>query len=303
MATDVGRPARPGPTALAGTCGHLLRLAHQRHAAIWAQEVGNEPTGAQYSLLEALDAAPGADQRTAGALASLDRSSTTDVVARLEARGWVRRAADPGDGRRDVLSLSPDAVAALPALRRQVAEVQDRLMRPVPAPDREPLLAGLGAVAGLGADTGRPPAALLIPGHLVRRAQQAHTTLFAEVVGRGLTGAQYAVLHVLGDRPAIDQRTLGAAAGLDRSTTTDLVRRLERRGLVARGRDPGDGRRRVLSLTDAGGELARWAGPRVEAVQQRLLAPLGGSAEDFVRRLLRLAGVSPAGHEPWHEDN
>lgn len=51
--------------------------------------------------------------------------SATDVVDGLEARGWVSRAADPGDRRATVLSLTPDGrelVERIEGVRRLASE-------------------------------------------------------------------------------------------------------------------------------------------------------------------------------------
>jgi hypothetical protein len=57
------------------------------------------------------------------------------------------------------------------------------------------------------------------PGHLIRRAQQLHTAIWAEVVDTGLTGVQFAVLAALEVKPDLDQRTLGERISL--GTYTD----------------------------------------------------------------------------------
>ncbi len=95
------------------------------------------------------------------------------------------------------------------------------------------------------------------PGHLARRLQQAHALLWNAMVSEETTSPQFAVLNALMEKPDIDQRTLSAHVHLDRSTIADLVARLVRRGLVARVRDPLDGRRNVLKLTAEGERLHR----------------------------------------------
>lgn len=279
--------------------GHLLRIAQQRHTAIWLEEIGTEPTGPQYAVLAALEAEPGADQRRLGAMASLDRSSTTDVVSRLGSRGWLTRSPDPADGRRDVIALDPRAVPAVRDLHPRVALVQARLLAPLDVAEHDHLVRDLAALARVAEDewVAVPGSPLHIPGHLLRRTQQVHTALFAEAFGRALTGPQYAVLHVLAGEPGISQQALGERARLDRSTTADLVARLERRGRLVRERDVQDGRRRVLALTAAGMQEVAGAWPRVLELQARLLAPLGRGREAFLARLGPVARVdAPAAH-------
>lgn len=114
------------------------------------------------------------------------------------------------------------------------------------------------------------------PGHLIRRLAQIHTAVFTEEVGDPrLTSPQFAVLDVLANQGSVDQITLGRAAGIDRSTTADLVNRLVERGLLERRRSRTDARRNLVRLTPAGRELHDRLLPDVVRVGERLLEPLG----------------------------
>jgi DNA-binding MarR family transcriptional regulator len=137
------------------------------------------------------------------------------------------------------------------------------------------------------------------PGHLVRRLAQLQTAVFAEEVGDSrLTSPQFAVLHVLADQGSIDQITLGRAAGIDRSTTADLVNRLVERGLVERRRSRADARRNLVRLSQAGRELHQRLLPSVVRVGERLLAPLD---EDDRRTLIVLMQRLILGHQASEE--
>ncbi|WP_322921024.1 MarR family winged helix-turn-helix transcriptional regulator [Nocardioides renjunii] len=71
-----------------------------------------------------------------------------------------------------------------------------------------------------------------------------------------LSGREYGVLALLvHDDAARNQRHLGAALGIDRTTTMKLMAGLESRGLVERGPDPADRRSYRLVATDAGRAL------------------------------------------------
>src|SRR2546423_9198849 len=82
------------------------------------------------------------------------------------------------------------------------------------------------------------------PGHLIRRAYQAHTQLWAEVVPVDITGTQYVILCALAVHGDLDQASVGRLTSLDRSSVAELAGRMARRGLIQRGRDERDGRRR-----------------------------------------------------------
>jgi DNA-binding MarR family transcriptional regulator len=301
------RPA-PGDVPLSRICGHLLRRSHQMHNLLWAQEFGSELTSPQYAVLAALAARPGIDQAQLGDLVALDKSSIADVVARLAGRLWVARERDPGDARRNILALTPAAAIALRHLAPKSARVQQRILAPVPVPRRDRFLLGLRAVARFDPTSVDSPAASPapsdrprpdndVPGHLIRRAQRVHTGYWAEQFDRELTGPQYAALHVLACWPDINQRQLGDAAGLDKSTAADLLDRLERRGWVDRHRDPADRRGNLLALSDSAAALVDDLAPRVAEVQQALLAPLQpAERDDFLGSLalVAYAGAPPA---------
>lgn len=123
------------------------------------------------------------------------------------------------------------------------------------------------------------------PGHLARRLQQAHSLLWGAMVSEETTSPQFAVLNALEEKPDIDQRTLSEHVHLDRSTIADLVARLVRRDLVARVRDPLDGRRNVLKLTPEGRRVHKRLVTRTARMNRVFLAPL---EEDEQEQLMRL---------------
>ncbi|WP_030910442.1 MarR family winged helix-turn-helix transcriptional regulator [Streptomyces sp. NRRL F-5126] len=124
------------------------------------------------------------------------------------------------------------------------------------------------------------------PGHLARRLQQAHTLLWSTLVSEEITSPQFAVLNALAESPDIDQRTLGEAVRLDRSTVADVVARLARRGLLERVRDPLDGRRNVLRATGEGARVHARLVARTAAMNQVFLAPLDEEERGTLLRLI-----------------
>jgi DNA-binding MarR family transcriptional regulator len=124
------------------------------------------------------------------------------------------------------------------------------------------------------------------PGHLIRRAQQLHTAIWAEVVDTGLTGVQFAVLVALEAEPDTDQRTLGDRISLDTSSLAEVCRRLVARGLIERRRDTADSRRNLLRITPSGSELVARTAPQVDEVGRRLVEHLDVSEQRDVVALL-----------------
>ncbi len=112
------------------------------------------------------------------------------------------------------------------------------------------------------------------PGHLIRRAYQAHNQLWAEFVPVDITGSQYVILCALTVHGDLDQASVGRLTSLDRSSVAELAGRMARRGLIQRGRDERDGRKRVLRITERGTVAVAEAAPHVRQLGQRLLAQL-----------------------------
>ena len=278
------------------TAGHLIRRAQQVHTAIWSREVGCEVTSPQYAILSALSGRSGVDQQTAGRLASLDKSTTANIVERLERKEWIKRDRDTEDGRRNLLGLTPGAKTMLHGLTAHVESVQDELLAPLGPNLRRSFGKLLGRVAyrgtvpaqGTDEDDGVDVLRLSSAvGHLIRRAEQVHGVLWNKHVGTLLTPSQYALLSGLAWRPAIDQTAAGEMASLDKSSTADIVARLRRRGWVLGTRDEADRRRKLLTLTQRAHEALAEVTPAVRTVQQDLVAPLEPAERDRLVSLLR----------------
>ena len=93
----------------------------------------------------------------------------------------------------------------------------------------------------------------------------------------GITYPQYLVLHALWEQ---DGRTVGAIAerlGLESSTITPLVKRLESAGLVARARNPDDERQVLVRLSERGRDIRDECG----CLGEELLARSGMTVEQL----------------------
>ncbi|WP_313816414.1 MarR family transcriptional regulator [Citricoccus sp.] len=289
--------------------GHQLRRCHQVHNALWADAVGGLLTSPQYSVLFTVAAAgQPLDQLSVGRAAGLDRTTVAGVIRRLEEQGWLRRERDAADGRRHLITLPVPAGVALEGLAPAVRTVQERLMAPLSALDRAWLggrlvdLSGHHDAAGTAGGSGTPgvrQAEDRRPGHLIRLAQQRHTVLWADEVGGIITGPQFAVLLALATSGPTGQGTVGGLAALDRSSASDVLRRLEDRGWTARNPDPDDRRSRLVSLTAAGRSLVGELWPAVERVQERILEPVPGSERGrVVEGLAAVGSPHPAALAP-----
>jgi DNA-binding MarR family transcriptional regulator len=98
-----------------------------------------------------------------------------------------------------------------------------------------------------------PPELAGHTGYLLSRAGLAVRGLFArELSALGISPRDFGVLQVIDGQAPITQQALGAALGIDPSTTVGIVDALERQELVERRRHPTDRRANALHLTRAG---------------------------------------------------
>lgn len=74
-----------------------------------------------------------------------------------------------------------------------------------------------------------------------------------------LTYSQYLVMMVLWQNDGVSVKDVGSRLHLDSGTLTPLLKRLESKGFVVRGRSEQDERVRVLKLTEAGADLKQQA--------------------------------------------
>ena len=91
----------------------------------------------------------------------------------------------------------------------------------------------------------------------------------------GLSYPQYLVMLVLWENDGLDVKRIAARLHLDPGTVTPLLKRLERDGLLRRGRDPANERHLRVELTEEGHAL-RW---RAGAARERIVCALGGTEE------------------------
>lgn len=125
------------------------------------------------------------------------------------------------------------------------------------------------------------------PVHLLHRATQLTDDLFDEVLkGSDLTPRQVFIMLAIARSAGISQTMISRATGVDRSTLTDVVSRLVRKGLVRRQRARSDARRYSLTLTKQGEELLGNAMPLLEEVDRRFLSSLPETESGEFMRLL-----------------
>ena len=131
-----------------------------------------------------------------------------------------------------------------------------------------------------------------MPGHLVRRLNQASVSVFMDETGKkgfDLTPVQYAALNAIEARPGLDQATLASRIAYDRVTIGGVVDRLVQKELVRRETNPSDRRARNLFVTDKGVQALVDIRPIVKEAQTILLEGLDDAERREFIRLLQKA--------------
>lgn len=130
------------------------------------------------------------------------------------------------------------------------------------------------------------------PGFLLWHATLRWQRGIAAALGPlGLTHVQFVLLacawwlNEQGEQP--NQQALARQAGTDVKMTSQVVRTLEQKGLLAREVDPADTRAKRLRVTAAGAELAPRAIAAVEGVDEEFFRPVARG--DAIILLSRLA--------------
>lgn len=114
----------------------------------------------------------------------------------------------------------------------------------------------------------------------------------------GLTEQQWRVLRVLVDEGDSDPSTLSEAGLLYPPTVTRILKELGDRGLLVRRPDSRDGRRSLISVTEAGRKLVESTSDRTSAVLDDYAARFGSERlqalqlelAELVRRIGPLSG-------------
>jgi DNA-binding MarR family transcriptional regulator len=143
-------------------------------------------------------------------------------------------------------------------------------------------------------------------GYLLRQAWHAfHGAIEAALRAHGLTGAQYAVLHVLARDPGISGADLARACNTTPQAMNGVLATLEREGLIERRAHPTHGRILQTTLTDEGERRLEASTPAVRALEDAIeedlaLDQIGGIKAWLVAAAQRLEEIS-ASREPGRQ--
>jgi MarR family transcriptional regulator, organic hydroperoxide resistance regulator len=179
------------------------------------------------------------------------------------------------------------------ALDARLAAVSDPCGAAADDPCASATPAEAAAAAAIVSDPDRPDLTWL----LHRAAQHMRVGLDEAAQAHGLTGARdWIVLSALAAGPRQTQLALAHSLGLDKTTMTSLLDRMESRGLITRSVDRHDRRARIPELTGAGRQIQAEVTSARDRVEAGLLGGFTAEEQRQLRDLLTRLTVAPSAH-------
>jgi DNA-binding MarR family transcriptional regulator len=147
----------------------------------------------------------------------------------------------------------------------------------------------------------KPPPDDGLPDHIARWLEEVTKRLRADLGAQGLRdfpdlrGSHRRILQMI-PPPGIRITDLAALAGMTKQALGEFVDWLERSGFVASGRDPADGRVRLVTRTAQGDAAASAAQHAIEAVERAWRQEIGDCRYETMKQAMRdLARRAEAG--------
>jgi DNA-binding MarR family transcriptional regulator len=121
--------------------GFALRLAHQRHTALFAEKIGDpELTPTQWAALAKLWQTGPTSQNRLGRLTGMDASTIRGVVNRLIKRGLVDTRPDREDARLLLIGLTREGTQLYRDLAAAALAITEETAAPLTREEREILM-------------------------------------------------------------------------------------------------------------------------------------------------------------------
>ena len=118
---------------LAQVAGHADRLVSDRLAEVNARKW-------HYAVLVALQDLGPASQSDLSRRAGLYRSDLVEVLNQLSEQGYIQRAPDPTDGRRNIITFTTQGKRRLNRLDKLITAIQEELLAPLDTSERNELI-------------------------------------------------------------------------------------------------------------------------------------------------------------------
>lgn len=133
-----------------------------------------------------------------------------------------------------------------------------------------------------------------LPQHLLR-AREAVMAYFRPLLNSvGLTEQQWRILRLLDDRGEMEAGMIADLACILPPSLTGILVRMEKAGLIHRGRDKVDSRRLIVSLSGEGRQLTREVAPLSNACYQQIKVHFGEEKLELLIGLLNELEQLPA---------
>ncbi len=131
------------------------------------------------------------------------------------------------------------------------------------------------------------------PLHLLHRVHQCAGELFqSQMADVDLTTTQYTVLVATAEKDGLSQQEIINFTGIDRSTVSQVVQLLIRKGFLKRRRTRMDARTYAVSLTEYGCDVLKASEQIVSRVEEALVQALPASrAKTFIANLRAIVGA------------
>jgi MarR family transcriptional regulator, lower aerobic nicotinate degradation pathway regulator len=134
------KPVRT-PYILDEQIGFILRMVSQRHAAIFARDIGTNLTPTQWAAVSKLAETGPCSQNQLGRLTAMDVATIKGVIDRLSVRGLTETSSDPEDGRRLLVSLTRAGHQLAEKIAPNALAISKETLAPLDAKERETLFA------------------------------------------------------------------------------------------------------------------------------------------------------------------
>ncbi len=142
----------------------------------------------------------------------------------------------------------------------------------------------------------KPPPGDALPDHIARWLEQVTRRLHADLGAQEdlrdlpeLRGSHRRLLQMI-PPPGIRITDLALLAGMTKQALGEFVDWLERAGFVASGRDPADGRVRLVRRTERGDAAAATAQRAIEAVERAWRQEIGDARYEAMKQAMRDLG-------------
>jgi DNA-binding MarR family transcriptional regulator len=139
-----GEPPTPDqmPSRILNMPTWLISRAYAHSHRLLAEGFAAAGTrGYNYRLLAALEEFGPASQAALGRRTSIDRSDVVAALNELADDGLIQRSPDPGDRRRNIITITAAGRKQLRRLDQVLAGIQEKLLAPLSTADRTRLIA------------------------------------------------------------------------------------------------------------------------------------------------------------------